>query len=63
MYRNLKVAGIADFRDAGVVDNFTYWASLPQTGDMAAHVDFATSAVCTAMTRTSPGRVRAIRSI
>jgi len=32
MYRNLKTAGVGDFRDGGTADNFTadnftYWAS------------------------------------
>jgi uncharacterized protein len=41
MYRYLKMAGIGDFQDGGVIDNFTYWASSQQTADMAVHIDFA----------------------
>src|SRR6202020_1762622 len=41
MYRNLKASGAGDFRDGGIADNFTYWASSQQTADMAAHIDFA----------------------
>src|SRR5207253_4693770 len=37
MYRILKAAGIADFRDGGVADNFSYWTSSQQTADMANH--------------------------
>jgi len=63
MYRNLKAAGIGDFRDAGVVDNFTYWASSQQTADMAAHVDFADLGRLHGDDKDFPRRVRAIRSI
>jgi DUF1680 family protein len=63
MYRNLKAAGIGDFSDAGVVDNFTYWASSQQTADMAAHVDFADLGRLHGDDKDFPRRVRAIRSI
>jgi DUF1680 family protein len=63
MYRNLKAAGVGDFRDAGVVDNFTYWASSQQTADMAAHVDFADLGRLHGDDKDFPRRVRAIRSI
>ena len=63
MYRNLKAAGIGEFRDAGVVDNFTYWASSQQTADMAAHVDFADLGRLHGDDKDFPRRVRAVRSI
>ena len=63
MYRNLKAAGIGDFRDGGVVDNFTYWASSQQTADMSAHVDFADLGRLHGDDKDFPRRVRAIRSI
>ena len=57
MYKNLKAAGLGDFRDGGV-DNFTYWASSQQTIDMAVHIDFADLGACTATTKISPTRAR-----
>ena len=63
MYRNLKAAGIGDFRDGGVADNFTYWASSQQTADMAAHIDFADLGRQHGDDKDFPRRVRAIRSI
>jgi uncharacterized protein len=63
MYRNLKAAGIGDFRDGGVADNFTYWASSQQTADMAVHVDFADLGRQHGDDKDFPRRVRAIRTI
>jgi DUF1680 family protein len=63
MYRNLKAAGAGDFRDAGLSDNFTYWASSQQTADMAAHIDFADLGRQHGDDKDFPRRVRAIRAI
>ena len=62
MYRNLKAAGIGDFRDVDVADNFTYWASSQQTADMAAHIDFADLGRQHGDDKDFPRRVRAIRA-
>jgi DUF1680 family protein len=63
MFRNLKAGGIGDFRDGGVADNFTYWASSQQTADMAAHIDFADLGRQHGDDKDFPRRVRAIRAI
>jgi len=63
MYRNLKAARAGDFRDGGVTDNFTYWASSQQTADMAAHIDFADLGRQHGDDKDFPRRVRAIRTI
>jgi len=63
MYRNLKAAGIADFRDGGVADNFSYWTSSQQTADMANHIDFADDGRQHYDDKDFPRRVRAIRQI
>ena len=63
MYRNLKAAGAGDFQDAGVRDNFTYWASSQQTADMAVHIDFADLGRQHGDDKDFPRRVRAIRAI
>jgi hypothetical protein len=63
MYRNLKAVGAGNFRDAGVADNFTYWASSQQTADMAAHIDFADSGRQHGDDKDFPRRVRAIRAL
>jgi DUF1680 family protein len=63
MYKNLKAAGLGDFRDGGVVDNFSYWASSQQTTDMAAHIDFADLGRQHGDDKDFPRRVRAIRKI
>ena len=63
MYRNLKASGHGDFRDAGVADNFTYWASSQQTADMAAHIDFADLGRQHGDDKDFPRRVRAIRKV
>ena len=63
MYRNLKAAGIGDFRDGGVSDNFTYWSSSQQTTDMANHIDFADLGRQHYDDKDFPRRVRAIRTV
>ena len=62
MYRNLKT-GAAAFADAGVADNFTYWASSQQTADMAVHIDFADLGRQHGDDKDFPRRVRAIRMV
>jgi uncharacterized protein len=63
MYRNLKALGLGDFRDGGVTDNFTYWASSQQTADMSVHIDFADLGRQHGDDKDFPRRVRAIRAI
>jgi uncharacterized protein len=63
MYRNLRATRAVDFGDAGVADNFTYWASSQQTTDMASHVDFADGGRLHSDDKDFPRRVRAIRTI
>jgi uncharacterized protein len=63
MYRNLKAGNTGDFRDGGVADNFTYWASSQQTADMAVHIDFADLGRLHGDDKDFPRRVRAIRMI
>jgi hypothetical protein len=63
MYRSLKAAGAADFRDAGLSDNFTYWTSSQQTTDMANHIDFADAGRQHYDDKDFPRRVRAIRAL
>ncbi|HEY9425862.1 MAG TPA: beta-L-arabinofuranosidase domain-containing protein [Gemmatimonadaceae bacterium] len=63
MYRNLKAAGIGDFRDAGMVDNCQYWASTQNDADMAGHIDFADNGRRHGDDKDFPRRVRAIRAI
>ena len=62
MYRNLKAAGLGDFHDRGVADNFTYWTSSQQTADMANHIDFADGGRQHHDDKDFPRRVRAIRA-
>lgn len=62
MYRNLKAAGLGDFHDGGVKDNFTYWASSQETADMSAHIDFADLGRQHGDDKDFPRRVRAIRA-
>jgi hypothetical protein len=62
MYRNLMTKGAGSFRDGGVADNFTYWASSQQTADMAAHIDFADLGRQHGDDKDFPRRVRAIRA-
>jgi hypothetical protein len=63
MYRHLRATGAADFRDAGLADNVTYWSSSQQTADMANHVDFADLGRLHYDDKDFPRRVRAIRAI
>jgi hypothetical protein len=63
MYRNLKAAGLGDFRDAGLPDNVLYWTSSQQTADMANHIDFADLGRLHYDDKDFPRRVRAIRAI
>ncbi len=63
MYRNLKAKGAGDFSDAGVPDNFEYWASSQDTADMAVHIDFADLGRQHGDDKDFPRRVRAIRMI
>jgi hypothetical protein len=63
MYRNLKAAGIGNFRDGGASDNYTYWASSQQTADMAAHIDFADLGRQHGDDKDFPRRVRGVRAI
>ena len=63
IYTNLKATGTADFRDTGLRDNFTYWASSQQTADMAVHIDFADLGRQHGDDKDFPRRVRAIRAI
>jgi uncharacterized protein len=62
MYRNLKAAGVGDFRDGGASDNVSYWASSQLTADMAAHIDFADLGRQHFDDKDFPRRVRAIRA-
>ncbi|HTI38905.1 MAG TPA: beta-L-arabinofuranosidase domain-containing protein [Vicinamibacterales bacterium] len=62
MYRSLKAAGAADFRDAGLPDNFSYWTSSQETADMAHHIDFADAGRQHYDDKDFPRRVRAIRA-
>ena len=62
MYRHLKASGACDFRDAGIADNFSYWASTQQTADMAVHIDFADLGRLHGDDKDFPRRVRAIRA-
>jgi hypothetical protein len=63
MYKDLKAAGLGDFRDGGVADNFSYWASSQQTTDMAVHIDFADLGRLHGDDKDFPRRVRAIRKV
>ena len=63
MYRNLKAAGLGDFRDGGLMDNFNYWTSTQSSADMAEHIDFADGGRHHSDDKDFPRRVRAIRSI
>ena len=63
MYRNLRSAGVGDFRDAGAADNFTYWASSQASTDMAHHIDFADAGRQHYDDKDFPRRVRAARQI
>jgi DUF1680 family protein len=63
MYRNLKAKGLGSFQDAGLHDNFTYWASSQQTADMAVHIDFADNGRLHGDDKDFPRRVRAVRAL
>lgn len=63
MYQNLKAKGAGDFKDAGIADNFEYWASSQQTADMASHIDFADLGRQHSDDKDFPRRVRAIRAL
>jgi hypothetical protein len=63
MYRGLRERGAADFRDAGLADNFSYWTSTQQTADMANHIDFADLGRQHYDDKDFPRRVRAIRAL
>jgi hypothetical protein len=41
MYVSLKLAGIGDFGNSNIADNYCYWSSTQRTADMANHLDFA----------------------
>ena len=62
MYRGLRAGGAADFRDAGLPDNFSYWTSSQQTADMANHIDFADAGREHYDDKDYPRRVRAVRA-
>ena len=62
MFRNLRAAGAADFRDGGMTDNCQYWTSSQQTADMANHIDFADNGRVHYDDKDFPRRVRAIRA-
>jgi len=61
MFRNLKAAGLGDFRAAGMADNCEYWTSSQETADMAWHLDFADGGRQHYDDKDFPRRVRAIR--
>ena len=62
MYENLRARGLGNFRDVGLVDNFTYWASSQVSADMAAHVDFPDLGRVHGDDKDFPRRVRAMRA-
>ena len=62
MYESLRARGIGNFRDIGLADNFTYWASSQVSADMAAHVDFPDLGRVHGDDKDFPRRVRAIRA-
>jgi uncharacterized protein len=64
MYVNLKLAGLGDFGDSSVVDNYSYWSSTQRTADMADHLDFADNGRRQHYDdKDYPRRVRAIRAL
>ena len=62
MYENLRAMGLGNFRDVGLLDNFTYWASSQVSADMAVHVDFPDLGRVHGDDKDFPRRVRAIRA-
>jgi hypothetical protein len=63
MYQALQAHGLGDFRDAGMADNCSYWASTQNDADMAGHIDFADNGRRHGDDKDFPRRVRAIRAI
>lgn len=63
MYRALRANGDVYFGDAGIADNFTYWASTQSSADMAAHIDFPDFGRLHGDDKDLPRRVRAVRAI
>jgi hypothetical protein len=62
MYRNRRAAGLGDFRDGGLAENFNYWTSTPASVDMAGHLDFADFGRYHYDDKDFTRRVRAIRA-
>jgi DUF1680 family protein len=62
MYKNLRAAGLGDFRDGGSADNFNYWTSTQASADMAGHLDFADFGRYHYDDKDFPRRVRAVRA-
>jgi uncharacterized protein len=62
MYRNLRAAGLGDFRDGGHSENFNYWTSTQASADMAGHLDFADFGRYHYDDKDFPRRVRAVRT-
>ena len=63
MYRNLRAAGLGDFRDGGQAENFNYWTSTQASADMAGHLDFADFGRYHYDDKDFPRRVRAVRAL
>ncbi len=63
MYLNLKLAGIGDFGNGDIADNYSYWTSTQRTADMACHLDFADNGRREHYDdKDYPRRVRAVRA-
>ncbi len=63
MYVNLKLAGLGDFGESDIVDNYCYWSSSQRSADMAFHLDFADNGTRQHYDdKDFPRRVRAVRS-
>ena len=62
MYKNLRAAGLGDFRDGGQAENFNYWTSSQVSADMAGHLDFADFGRYHYDDKDFPRRVRAVRA-
>jgi len=64
MYVNLKLAGIGDFGNSDIADNYGYWSSTQRTADMANHLDFADNGRRQHYDdKDYPRRVRAVRAL
>jgi hypothetical protein len=63
MFRNLRAAGLGDFRDGGKAENFNYWTSTQASADMAGHLDFADFGRYHYDDKDYPRRVRAVRAL